>query len=349
MRRPFRILFVTLITVSVVAVTFSFYGYQMLFTPNVLVEKPDHLLYIPTGATYATVIDSLEKYDMVQDPVSFSFLARLSGYQDNVKPGVYQLRKDMTNKEALWLLRSGAQVPVNLTFNNVRVKQDLADRLAQYVEAPSEQILGMLRDTAIARQYGFDTLNFVSMFIPNTYEVYWTTSPQALFDRMHKEYEAFWNTEQNGTTRRDKAQALDLTPQQVTVLASIVEAETKKPDEMPRVAGVYLNRLQRGWALQADPTIVFASGDFALKRVLNVHKEIDSPYNTYMYPGLPPGPINLPSIRAIDAVLNSEEHKYMYFCAREDFSGYHNFAQTLTEHNRNALIYQRALNAAGIR
>jgi UPF0755 protein len=178
----------------------------------------------------------------------------------------------------------------------------------------------------------------MAMFIPNTYEVYYNVSPEGLLEKMHDEYEAFWNTE-----RKEKAAKIGLTPVEVATLASIVQAETIKEDEAPIIAGLYLNRLKKGIALQADPTLKFAVGDFSLKRILNVHKEIESPYNTYKYPGLPPGPISMAEINSIDAVLNYTSSNYYYMCAKEDFSGRHNFTNSYEEHMRNAAKYQRAL------
>ncbi|HAZ24348.1 MAG TPA: endolytic transglycosylase MltG, partial [Algoriphagus sp.] len=200
-----------------------------------------------------------------------------------------------------------------------------------------------LQDSVYIRKFDFNEETIMSMFIPNTYEVWWNTSPEALFDRMYKEYNDFWTDE-----RKKKAAELGLNPKEVSTLASIVQAESQKKDERAKIAGVYLNRLKLNMPLQADPTLVFALGDFSLKRILNIHKETESPYNTYKYAGLPPGPINLPDINSLDAVLNYEDHDYLYFCAKEDFSGYHAFAKTLSEHNANARRYQAALNAAKI-
>ncbi len=333
-----------LVMSSTLIVSLGFYAYQTVFTPNILVQQDDRMLYVPTGATYQTVFDSLQGGGYLTDPMSFGAVARAMGYRERVYPGAYQLRRDMTNPEAVRLLRSGKQMPVQIVFHNVRLKRDLAERLAQRVEATAEEIFALLNHPDTVAQFGFDTTTIVCMFIPNTYELYWNTSAGGVLRRMHREYTRFWNED-----RRRQAEALGMTPVEVTILASIVEAETKKRDEMPRVAGVYRNRLLRGWNLEADPTVVFAVGDFSIKRVLNIHKDTDSPYNTYRYPGLPPGPINLPSITAIEATLQPEDHRYMFFCAREDFSGYHNFAVTLPEHNLNALRYRRALTAAGIR
>lgn len=321
--------------------SFGLYFYQLFMTPNILVEKSDTAFLIPPGATFKDVQNNLHDEGFVQDLVAFSFLAKLMDYDENVKAGRFMLRKDMTNFEAIKLLRSGNQAPLNITFNNVRLKKELAEKICANIAADEDKFYELLQDTAFISDYGFDEYTIVSMFIPNTYEVYWTISEKELFDRMKAEYDKFWNDE-----RMAKADSIGLTPEEVSTLASIVQAESKKNDEKPKIAGVYLNRLERGMALQADPTLVYAAGDFTIKRVLNVHKEIESPYNTYKYAGLPPGPINVPPISAIDAVLNYTSHNYLYFCAKEDFSGYHSFATNLRQHLNNARRYQRALNEA---
>ncbi|MEM6844993.1 MAG: endolytic transglycosylase MltG [Bacteroidota bacterium] len=328
---------------SMMLVSFSFYAYQTVYTPNVLVDGTDRVFLIPSDATFDEVRDRLHQEGYVNDLLSFSTLAKLMKYDKYLKPGRYQLKADMSNIEAIRLLRSGQQDPVNVTFNNVRLKPELAERLCENLEADEQQFLALLNDEKLVAKYGFTIENILTMFLPNTYEFYWTTSAEELFERFHQEYEDFWEKR-----RLTKADSLNMSPKEVIILASIVESETNKPDEAPKVAGLYLNRLQRNIALQADPTLVYAAGDFTIKRVLNKHKEIDSPYNTYKYTGLPPGPIRVPSINAIDAVLNHEDHNYLYMCAREDFSGYHNFATNLTAHLANARRYQRALSQAGI-
>jgi UPF0755 protein len=338
-----KILALLIIVGTVLLVTFSFYGYQAVYTPNVLVDKSDQVFLVPSGATFDLVQDQLYDEGHVNDLLSFSTLAKLMKYDQYVKPGRYLLRSNMSNIEAIRLLRSGEQTPVNVTFNNVRLKPELAERLCENLEADAEQFLALLNDGEFVKQYGFTTENILTMFLPNTYEFYWTTSAEELFERFHQEYQSFWSER-----RLTKANTLDMSPEEVVVLASIVESETNKPDEAPKVAGLYINRLQRNIALQADPTLVYAAGDFTIKRVLNKHKEIDSPYNTYKYAGLPPGPIRVPSINAIDAVLNYEDHNYLYMCARGDFSGYHNFATNLSTHLANARRYQRALSQAGV-
>ncbi|GAB3329408.1 endolytic transglycosylase MltG [Marivirga atlantica] len=315
----------------------------MFFTENILVEKGDETILIEKGASFSDVQDIVYDRGIVNDMLSFSFVAKVLDYQENIKPGIYQLRKDMTNLEAIRLLRSGAQVPTHVTFNNVRVKADLAGKITNNISVDSTEFLQLLNNDSLINSYGFNQENIMCMFLPNTYEVYYTITGEELFERMHKEYERFWNDQ-----RKAKAEELGLSPVEVSTLASIVQAETIKPDERPKVAEVYLNRLERNMALQADPALVFAVGDFSIKRVLNIHKEIDSPYNLYKNRGLPPGPINLPELESIDAVLNHDNHNYLYFCAKPDFSGYHAFATNLIAHNRNAAAYQAALNKARI-
>jgi len=245
----------------------------------------------------------------------------------------------MNTNQIVNKLRAGEQEPLDVTFNYARFKEDLAGKVSRYIQADSLSILQLFDDKKKIEEFGFTPETFKSMFIPNTYEFYWTTSADEFAARMKREYDRFWNE-----TRRQKAKAIGLTPVEVTTLASIVQEETVKSDELNRVAGLYINRLKRGMLLQADPTVKFAVGDFSLRRVLNVHLEIDSPYNTYRNAGLPPGPINFPEVSAIEAVLDYEEHNFLYMVAREDFSGYHNFSRTLAEHNRHAARYRAALN-----
>jgi UPF0755 protein len=245
----------------------------------------------------------------------------------------------MGNKDLISILRAGLQTPVKVTFTGFRTPSQLAQRISKQIEADSVEIVAAFSNNELVEEFGFSTETFIAMFIPNTYEFFWNTDADGFFKRMKREHEAFWNE-----ARIEKAKKLNMSKTQVSTLASIVEEETVNRDERPRVAGVYINRIERGMPLQADPTIKFALGDFTIRRILTKHLSVDSPYNTYKNRGLPPGPINAPSISSIDAVLNYEVHKYLYFCAKSDFSGYHAFARTLTEHNKNAREYQRALN-----
>ncbi len=339
-----KILLIFLISSSVLAISLTFYFYQVFFSPNTLVKSDQpYLLKIPSNAVYKQVANQLYTDQVINDALSFGFVAKVLGYQEAVKPGLYQVDPKMNNLDLVRLLRSGRQLPVKVTFNNVRTEEDLAEKITANLETSPEQFLGLIQDSVYIRKFDFEEETIMGMFIPNTYEFWWNTSPEALFDRMYREYQAFWTEE-----KRQRAQAVGLTQKQVSTLASIVQAESQKSDERPRIAGVYLNRMKIGMPLQADPTLVYATGDFTLKRILNVHKEIDSPYNTYKYTGLPPGPINLPDINSLNAVLNAEKHDYLYFCAKEDFSGYHVFASNYNDHMNNARRYQRALNAAKI-
>lgn len=329
---------VIFLVLSILLISFAFYAFQICYSPNVLVGKENRLLVIEEDATFKSIQKTLHEGDYVQDLISFSFLARLTGYDEHIKPGRFVLRANMTNLQALNLLRSGQQEPVRITFNNVRVMADLSEKVTRNLGMTPAQFEAAVVKFALNNEYGFNKDNVMAMFIPNTYEVYYNVSPDALIRRLHQEYENFWTEE-----RQQKAKEVGLTPIEVSILASIVQAETIKQTEAPIIAGLYLNRLRKGIALQADPTLVFAVGDFSLKRVLNEHKEIDSPYNTYMYAGLPPGPINMPTIASLEAVLNYTKSDYYYMCAKEDFSGNHNFTKDYQEHLRNAARYQRAL------
>lgn len=335
-----KLVAVFMIVFTVMASSFAFYFYQIIYTPNLLIDHGgDQEFAIPKNSTFREVRNTLYNLGYLNDAVSFSFLAKIKGYDTQVKPGMYLLKENMTNNEAINLLRSGSQTPVKVTFSVARKVEELPEKIAPFVGFSAEEISQLLLHDSTATYYGFEAEELIAMFIPNTYEVYWTITPKAFLDRMKTEYKKFWSDE-----RLKKAEALSLSPLEVATLASIVESETKKMDEAPRVAGVYLNRLKRGIPLQADPTLVFALGDFSIRRVLDEDKKIDSPYNTYKYEGLPPGPISMPSIAALESVLNYEEHKFLYFCARADFSGYHAFATNLIDHNKNAKAFQQALN-----
>ncbi len=326
------------LVLSTLTITFIFYGYQIFFTPNILVDKDDRTFIIRSGSTFRKVQEDLGKGNFVNDMVSFSFLARLNDYDENVMPGKYTLRRNMTNLDAIRVLKSGRRQIVNVTFTNVRQLDDLAEKVTKNIGVTSSEFNDALDDFIANNDEGFNRKNMIGMFLPNTYQVYYNILPDDLIKRLYFEYKKFWNED-----RLAKAKAIGLTPKEISTLASIVQAESVKSDEAPIIAGLYINRLKKGIPLQADPTLVFAVGDFTLKRVLNEHKAVDSPYNTYKYAGLPPGPINMPQISTIDAVLNYQKHTYIYMCAKEDFSGYHNFAATLDEHNRNARKYQKAL------
>ncbi len=338
-----KVLLIAFLAFTLLTTSFSVYFYQIFFSKNILVGKEDAEIFIYPDTDFDQLVQQLKAAQCLNDVMSFAFVARYMKYRERVKAGRYILRGNMSNVEAIRTLR-GPQQPVTLTFNSVRTKADLAGKICRSFPMDSVKFLKLLSNTSLAKKYNLDTTTIMTMFLPNTYEVYWTITEEEVFERMSKEYQKFWTK-----ARKDKAQQINLTPSQVSVLASIVEAESKVAKEQPTIAGVYINRLNSNTPLQADPTVVFAVGDFSLKRVLNSHLQVDSPYNTYKYSGLPPGPINLPSIQTIDAVLNYEKHKYLFFCAKEDFSGSHNFAVTLSEHNENANRYRRALDKMNIK
>ncbi len=300
-------------------------------------------IFIPSGSSYHDILDSLgangvEKVDFI------SLVGRLKGADKNVKPGHYVFYEGTNMVGVVNQLRSGAQTPVKVTFNNIRTVEQLSARLAEQIEADSAAIATHLADPATAEKYGLKSGEVIGLFIPNTYEVWWTSTPEELTDRMALEWEKFWNE-----SRTEKLARTGLSKMEVITLASIIYEETKNVGEMPKIAGVFINRLRKGIPLQSCATAKYALGDFSLKRVLYEHTQVKSPYNTYINRGLPPGPICTPSIATIDAVLGYTDHKYLYFCAKEDFSGTHNFATTLSEHNANSKRYHAALKKAGIK
>lgn len=339
-----KILFLILTLLLLAGAVVAYIFYQRIFAPNLKIKDNKTFLYIRTGSNFNQVVDELTSQQILINAESFKWLAEKMNYTERVIPGRYEITDNMNNRQLLQLLRSGKQVPIKLTFNNIRTKSDLASRISHQIEADSLQLIGMLSDSVLLKSESLNSENVLCLFIPNTYEMYWNTDAADFFKRMKKEYDNFWTE-----TRKQKAAKQELTPVQVSILASIVQSETKQNAEKPRVAGVYLNRIRQNWKLEADPTLVFALGDFSIKRVLNEYKTIDSPYNTYKYFGLPPGPICLPDISSIDAVLNAESHQYMYFCAREDMSGFHAFAKDYNTHLLNARRYQAELNRRNIR
>lgn len=322
----------------------AYYFYQMIYGVNIKSSNAPHELYIKTGSDLEDVVRQLVQKDILKNEDSFRWLAEQMNYGNKIYPGKYLIPAQISNRALLLQLRAGKQTPIKFTINNIRTKTQLAGLVGTQLEADSLAMMKLLNDSTFLAQKQLTKNNVIAIFMADTYLFNWNTSEQAFFDRMYKEYKKFWDEQ-----KTNKAQAFELSPYEVITLASIVEAETNKVDEMNAVAGLYLNRLEIGMALQADPTLKFAVGDFTLKRILNKHKEVDSPYNTYKNPGLPPGPISIPSKVAINAVLNPQDHNYLYMCAKEDNSGYHNFATNLREHAINARKYQRMLDRLNIK
>jgi UPF0755 protein len=324
---------------AIVVIVCVYFFLRMLFGISVRPPGDRRILYIPEGASYEQVMDTIKNNLEIRNLKALRWVAEKKKYPSLIKPGRYIIEKELSYTSLINLLRSGRQNSVRITFNNIRTLNELAGKIGEQIQADSSGIIAFLSDPENYRKDGFTMENVISVFIPNTYEIFWNTGASGFYSRMLKEYNKFWTKE-----RLEKAEEINLTPVEVSILASIIDDEVAKPDEKPRIAGVYLNRLRRGIPLQACPTIKFALNDFTITRVLYKHLQTDSPYNTYKFKGFPPGPIGCPSIEGIDAVLNAEKHEYLYFAAKADFSGYHNFSRTLTEHNRYAAIYQRELN-----
>jgi len=339
-----RVLFFIGAIVLGVAFGTLYYFFDELYKPNVNVPKEGGFVYIPTGSTKADVIFHLEKSGLVDNMSSLTRAMERLEYGRKIYPGKYKIVHNMNNKKLVRVLASGMQTPVDLTFGSVRTRQRLAGIIARQIEPDSVSLLLAMRDEMLANSYGFNSENFIAMLIPNKYQMYWNMSVNDFFRRMNSEWEKFWKS----NDRQAKLKRTGLTRVEVVILASIVSEETSKEDEMPTIAGVYINRLRKHMALQADPTVRYAVGDFTLRRVRTSHTKVRSPYNTYRQQGLPPGPICVPSTKAIDATLNYQQHDYMFFCASADFSGYHVFAKAYAQHARNATAYQRALNRRNI-
>ena len=318
--------------------------YKRIFEPNVLVGGKEPIyLYISDSGDFSSVKDSLYLYNIIANKTSFEWVAERKGLPSNIKSGRYEIAPNMSNNALVNLLRSGKQTPMKLIFNNIRTKEQFAGRMAEKFDFDSIELITLLNDANFLKQYQKTPETAMTLFVPNTYQIYWNTDAEKFVARMKKEYDTFWEGK-----RYNQLQEMKMTVDEVVTLASIVQEETNKNDEKPRVAGVYINRLRSNWLLQADPTLKFALGDFTIRRILDEHKEIVSPYNTYKYTGLPPGPISMPDISSIDAVLNYEHHNYYYFCAKDDMSGYHVFENSLAQHNINAKKYHNALNRAKI-
>ncbi len=334
-----RIIIFLFVAIFISLAVMGYLGWKYVYKSNVNISADQVSFYIYSTDNYKDVANRLDSLNIVEDAETFDWIAKKMNFPNHVYPGHYILQNGMNNRDLVKLLRSGKQTPIQITFNNIRTRPQLAGVLANQIEPDSAPIAEQMLNAEYAQKFGFNNENFGCMFLPNTYEVYWDINTDQLFQRFYKEYNRFWTAE-----KRAKAKTLGLSPIEVSILASIVEKETSIIEEYPVIAGVYLNRLKRRMPLQADPTIIFALKDFTIKRVLNKHLEIKSPYNTYKNRGLPPGPICIPSIQAINSVLNNKSHNYLYFCAKDDFSGKHVFAKTLRQHNQNARMYRKALN-----
>lgn len=331
-----------IVTITIIillsGIILGIFGYRILFSNNIS-PQASSLIYIPTGSSFDDVLDMLKKENILKKEKNFRWVTKQKNYNQHVKAGRYCIKQGMNNNELVNMLRSGKQEAVNFTFNNIRTKEQFAKRVSEQLEMDCNDLLSFLNNEEKLKSYNVNVETALTIFIPNSYQFWWNTSVDNFVERMYKEYQKFWTE-----SRLNKAKNTGLSPTEIIILASIVEEENHRTDEQPRIAGVYINRLKKDMLLQADPTVKFALQDFGRKRILKKDLEIDSPYNTYKYAGLPPGAIRIPSPTCIDAVLNYEKHNYIYMCAKDDLSGYHNFASTLAQHNANATKYHNALN-----
>lgn len=339
---PRKILAVLLALILGVGVVIG-YPYFDLYSAgesyNVISESDQLKIYVDKEVSFHDLGSYMEEKGWISDGGSFQKVAEHKKRLDAIMlPGLQTIEKKWNNKELvnqLYLAKDKGEV--RLTFNNVRLKSELAKRLGESTSASGQEFLDLLTDDEYCAKKGFSAETIMTMFLPDTYQVYYKSGAEEIIDKLAEEYKKFW-TDDNKT----KATSLGLTQSEISILASIVQAEQgQKIDEQPRIAGLYLNRIRKGMRLESDPTLVFANGDFSITWVKDVHKEKDSPYNTYMYAGLPPGPINLPSKHAVQSVLDSEDHDYIFMCAKPKTGGYHNFAKTYKQHLVYAREYQK--------
>lgn len=334
-----------LLIIAIFFLIVCLYLYKQLFYSNTNFEESKKYLYIHSNHQYNDLIQTIQDSALLNNIASFDFWAKIWGLEKNISPGRYEITKNMGNYTLINKIKKGAQSPVKVVINKLRTPQDIARKLAYYLETDSLTWMNIFNDKTFLQKYEIDSFGVQSLIMPNTYEIYWNTNAEKVIEKLYNYKNQFWNE-----NRLKKAKLIRLTPYQVTTIAAIVNEETNKKDEKNKIAGVYLNRYRIGMKLGADPTVKYAVGDFTLKRILNKHTQTISPYNTYMVDGLPPGPICTPSAEDIDAVLNADTtQSYLFFCAKEDFSGYHNFAKNYTEHLINAKMYQDALNKRNIK
>lgn len=323
----------------------GYYAYKTIYQPNInSIDKKSQLIYIPTGSDFDDVLDILNDHSILKNQSTFEFLADKKKYKEAVKPGKYRILANMSNNALINLLKAGVQEQVELNFNGIKSTNQLISRLCRRIEADSISLYEAMNDNGYLNKYGFNSDNIQALFIPDTYKFYWNTSVDEFFDRMYKEYKEFWTT-----ARRKKAKEIGFSQKEVAVLASIVQGEQCCDNsEKKIIAGLYINRLKQDMLLQSDPTVIFAIGDFSIQRVSFEQTQFESPYNTYLNKGLPPGPISFIQKSSLDAVLNYNKNNYIFMCAKEDLSGKHYFSKSYEQHCIFAKKYRDALNSRNI-
>jgi len=331
--RCIKIFIYGIIFFSITCLTLFYYTFNK---PNILINQTDKLLFIKKNEQLDHLIGQLKQEGYVNNIFTFRLLAYLLNYEKNILSGAYHLYPGMTNWEALQLLRTGKQEPINIVINQVTDKKDLAQKITKNLAIGADEFLQLMNDSTLLASYGFTTDNILTMFVPNTYNIYWNISATHLLKKMHQAYIAFWDSQ-----RLEKAKKIGLSPIEVTILASIVAKETNNLMDAPKIAGVFINRLKTNQKLQSDPTVFHLMETPSAPKKFRLYRYIDSPYNTYMYEGLPPGPLTMPTISMIDAVLNYEQHNYLFFITHEDFSGNTRFARNFEEHKKNVVQYKK--------
>lgn len=333
------IILLALLLLVIAVLAFAYQKYKDIFFEKAGAHSSAVSLYVPTGTSYNGLMDSLWQNQLVKDTILFNHVAKYKKLPGSISPGHYLIEPNTSINKLINKIKSNDQTPVKVTFHNIRTIQQFAGKIARQLELDSAGLLEEMQQPETLEKFGIASSDWLGFFIPNTYEFYWNTSPARFLDIMSQQHENFWNAQ-----RRKKAKIIGLTPVEIATLASIVQEESNQVSEMDRIAGVYINRLNKGMLLQADPTLKFANNDWTLRRVLNRHKEIDSPYNTYKYPGLPPAPVSMPEPQVIDQVLSYEKHNYLFFVASVDKPGFHEFSSSLREHNNKANRYRQQLN-----
>lgn len=341
MKHITRIVLGGILVICLIAGSVAWVFYKTFLADNI--KNQDVTIVVPPNATFEQVMDTLRKYDVLETERTFLRTVNALKY-DKIRLGKYDLKYCHSNLELVRLLRAGQHYPVSFTFNNVRTADQFVEKVGNQFFFEPEELSALLRDPACMNRFGLNDTTALCLFIPNTYEIYYDITAMDFLAKMHQYYRRFWNEERLAT-----AQEIGLTPVEVATLASIVEEENMRSEEKAIIAGLYMNRLNKRMLLQSDPTVKYAIGDFTRQRILNTDLQVDSPYNTYKYQGLPPGPIRIPEASTMDSVLHYQHHKYLYMCAKEDFSGYHNFTASAAEHSRNAARYRAALNARNIK
>ena len=327
---------------SIIGGLIGYKFYNDIFLPNVNLEEKNTVIHIPSNATLEILLDSLSSRKILNDKDSFLWVADKMNFS-KPKAGRYRINNDWSNKDLISLFRSGRQEALKLTYNNVRTIDELCEIFGNQLEQSKDDFLDYFTSSEVLQKYGQTKESMLTLFIPNTYQVYWNSTPEKLLKKLYKEYKSFWNSK-----REKKLEVIGLNKEEAYTMASIVQKESNLKKEKPIIAGLYLNRIKKGMLLQADPTVIFGVGDFSIRRVLNKHLAYDSPYNTYKYEGLPPGPICMPDISSLDAVINAAEHDYLYFCVSPGTGFEHAFAKTLKQHNQNARKYRQWLNSQRI-